>query len=143
MFRTINTRQIIFTFLILIINSIVELEFKLVYVGDAKEDKQDQVLDVVVIDAVAPGTYKFVFEVCLFYFEFRSESYLSFNRHHHLIQKNYQMIVMLMYQLFFFWLYIVIKNLHVQVIMYLLNMKIWNYEKIHQLKLILTKQDLF
>ncbi|UJR33851.1 hypothetical protein I4U23_021273 [Adineta vaga] len=39
-----------------------ELEFKLVYVGDAKEDKQDQVLDVVVIDAVAPGTYKFVFE---------------------------------------------------------------------------------
>lgn len=41
----------------------VELEFKLVYVGDAKEDKQDQVLDVVVIDAVAPGTYKFVFEV--------------------------------------------------------------------------------
>ena len=40
-----------------------ELEFKLVYVGDAKEDKQDQVLDVVVIDAVAPGTYKFVFEV--------------------------------------------------------------------------------
>jgi len=41
----------------------LELEFKLVYVGDAKEDKQDQVLDVVVIDAVAPGTYKFVFEV--------------------------------------------------------------------------------
>ena len=40
-----------------------DLEFKLVYVGDAKEDKQDQVLDVVVIDAVAPGTYKFVFEV--------------------------------------------------------------------------------
>ncbi|CAF2131999.1 unnamed protein product [Rotaria magnacalcarata] len=39
-----------------------ELEFKLVYVGDAKEDKQDQVLDVVVIDAVAPGTYKFIFE---------------------------------------------------------------------------------
>ncbi len=64
MFRTINTRQTIFLFLILIINSIVELEFKLVYVGDAKEDKQDQVLDVVVIDAVAPGTYKFVFEVC-------------------------------------------------------------------------------
>ena len=43
----------------------IELEFKLVYVGDAKEDKQDQVLDVVVIDAVAPGTYKFVFEVQL------------------------------------------------------------------------------
>lgn len=41
----------------------LELEFKLVYVGDAKEDKHDQVLDVVVIDAVAPGTYKFVFEV--------------------------------------------------------------------------------
>ena len=44
---------------------LIELEFKLVYVGDAKEDKQDQVLDVVVIDAVAAGTYKFVFEVCL------------------------------------------------------------------------------
>jgi len=54
----------VFSFL-LYKNSIVELEFKLVYVGDAKEDKQDQVLDVVVIDAVAPGTYKFVFEVCL------------------------------------------------------------------------------
>ena len=45
----------------------IELEFKLVYVGDAKEDKQDQVLDVVVIDAVAPGTYKFVFEVKFFH----------------------------------------------------------------------------
>lgn len=45
-------------------NLFIDLEFKLVYVGDAKEDKQDQVLDVVVIDAVAPGTYKFVFEVC-------------------------------------------------------------------------------
>ena len=52
-------------FLLLIFSFFIELEFKLVYVGDAKEDKQDQVLDVVVIDAVAPGTYKFVFEVCL------------------------------------------------------------------------------
>ncbi len=129
-------------FLLLYKNSIVELEFKLVYVGDAKEDKQDQVLDVVVIDAVAPGTYKFVFEVCLidlnlnFIIIFFSS---SCNRLHHLIQKNYRMIVMLMYQLFFFWLYIVIKNLHALVIMYLLNMMIQNYEKIHQLKLILKK----
>jgi len=66
MFRTINTRlDYLFIFLFLNYFSIIELEFKLVYVGDAKEDKQDQVLDVVVIDAVAPGTYKFVFEVCL------------------------------------------------------------------------------
>ncbi len=67
MFRTINTRQNLFINYYFKKNnqiSIVELEFKLVYVGDAKEDKQDQVLDVVVIDAVAPGTYKFVFEVC-------------------------------------------------------------------------------
>jgi hypothetical protein len=65
MFRTINTRlDYLFIFLFLNYFSIIELEFKLVYVGDAKEDKQDQVLDVVVIDAVAPGTYKFVFEVC-------------------------------------------------------------------------------
>jgi hypothetical protein len=68
MFRTINTRYNLFLYLLFLYNkknSIIELEFKLVYVGDAKEDKQDQVLDVVVIDAVAPGTYKFVFEVCL------------------------------------------------------------------------------
>lgn len=118
----------------------IELEFKLVYVGDAKEDKQDQVLDVVVIDAVAAGTYKFVFDVCLIVLNF-NKIIIHCNRHHHLIQKNYSMIMMLMYQLFFFWLYIVIKNLHVLVIMYLLNMMIQNYEKIHQLKLILKKYN--
>ena len=71
MFRTINTRQVLIYFFLYDNQQrkkkhcFIELEFKLVYVGDAKEDKQDQVLDVVVIDAVAPGTYKFVFEVCL------------------------------------------------------------------------------
>ncbi|CAF0728730.1 unnamed protein product [Didymodactylos carnosus] len=39
-----------------------ELEFKLIYVGSAETCDHDQVLDVVVIDAVPAGTYKFLFE---------------------------------------------------------------------------------
>ncbi|CAF1234170.1 unnamed protein product [Didymodactylos carnosus] len=39
-----------------------ELEFKLIYVGSAETCEHDQVLDVVVIDAVPAGTYKFLFE---------------------------------------------------------------------------------
>lgn len=107
----------------------VELEFKLVYVGDAKEDKHDQVLDVVVIDAVAPGTYKFVFEV-------KNSSQRGIDlenytgpfliRHLPQIQKNYQMMLILMFRSFFFWLCIAIKNLHVLDIMSSPNTKILN-----------------
>jgi len=39
-----------------------ELEFKLIYVGSSESSDHDQVLDIVVIDAVGPGTYKFLFE---------------------------------------------------------------------------------
>jgi hypothetical protein len=39
------------------------LEWKLTYVGSAESEKYDQVLDTVFVGPVAPGQYRFVFQV--------------------------------------------------------------------------------
>lgn len=41
-----------------------DLEWKIVYVGSAESEKYDQVLDTVFVGPVAPGQYRFVFQVC-------------------------------------------------------------------------------
>lgn len=40
-----------------------DLEWKLTYVGSAESEKYDQVLDSVFVGPVAPGQYRFVFQV--------------------------------------------------------------------------------
>lgn len=40
-----------------------DLEWKLTYVGSADSEKYDQVLDTVFVGPVAPGQYRFVFQV--------------------------------------------------------------------------------
>lgn len=40
-----------------------DLEWKLTYVGSAESEKYDQVLDTVFVGPVAPGQYRFVFQV--------------------------------------------------------------------------------
>ncbi|EFA78069.1 anti-silencing protein 1 [Heterostelium album PN500] len=40
-----------------------ELEWKVVYVGSADSEKNDQLLDSILLDPVSVGTYQFVFEV--------------------------------------------------------------------------------
>lgn len=40
-----------------------DLEWKLTYVGSAESEKYDQVLDTVYVGPVAPGQYRFVFQV--------------------------------------------------------------------------------
>lgn len=42
-----------------------DLEWKLTYVGSADSEKYDQVLDTVFVGPVAPGQYRFVFQVSL------------------------------------------------------------------------------
>ena len=43
--------------------SLADLEWKLTYVGSAESEKYDQVLDTVFVGPVAPGQYRFVFQV--------------------------------------------------------------------------------
>lgn len=40
-----------------------DLEWRLTYVGSAESEKYDQVLDTVFVGPVAPGQYRFVFQV--------------------------------------------------------------------------------
>ena len=40
-----------------------DLEWKLTYVGSAESEKYDQVLDSVLVGPIAPGQYRFVFQV--------------------------------------------------------------------------------
>lgn len=40
-----------------------DLEWRLTYVGSAESEKYDQVLDAVFVGPVAPGQYRFVFQV--------------------------------------------------------------------------------
>ena len=40
-----------------------DLEWKLIYVGSPESEKYDQVLDSVLVGPVAPGSYRFVFQV--------------------------------------------------------------------------------
>ena len=40
-----------------------DLEFKIIYVGSAEDDKYDQVLDAIMVGPVPPGINKFVFQV--------------------------------------------------------------------------------
>lgn len=40
-----------------------DLEWRLTYVGSAESEKYDQVLDMVYVGPVAPGQYRFVFQV--------------------------------------------------------------------------------
>ena len=40
-----------------------DLEWQLTYVGSAESEKYDQVLDTVYVGPVAPGQYRFVFQV--------------------------------------------------------------------------------
>lgn len=40
-----------------------DLEWKITYVGSAESEKYDQVLDSVLVGPVAPGQYRFVFQV--------------------------------------------------------------------------------
>lgn len=93
------------------LTSRADLEFKLVYVGDAKEDKQDQVLDVVVIDAVAPGTYKFVFEVgpqrACEHIEIISS---LARRPHHPTQRSFRTTATLTFPSYCYWRCIATKN---------------------------------
>ena len=42
-----------------------DLEWKLIYVGSPESEKYDQVLDSVLVGPVAPGSYRFVFQVRL------------------------------------------------------------------------------
>lgn len=42
-----------------------DLEWKLIYVGSPESEKHDQVLDSVLVGPVAPGSYRFVFQVKL------------------------------------------------------------------------------
>ena len=40
-----------------------DLEWKLIYVGSPESEKYDQTLDSVLVGPVAPGSYRFVFQV--------------------------------------------------------------------------------
>ena len=44
-------------------HSAADLEWRLTYVGSAESEKYDQVLDAVFVGPVAPGQYRFVFQV--------------------------------------------------------------------------------
>lgn len=41
-----------------------DLEWKLIYVGSAEDEKYDQVLESVLVGPVNVGNYRFVFQVC-------------------------------------------------------------------------------
>ena len=43
-----------------------DLEWKLIYVGNAESEAYDQVLDSVLVGPVYPGQYRFVFQVHIF-----------------------------------------------------------------------------
>lgn len=66
------------------------MEFKIVYVGSAEDDRYDQVLDSIMVGPVPVGINKFVFQVsdypwqlianwCLFTFHFARVSFFSFS----------------------------------------------------------------
>jgi histone chaperone ASF1 len=40
-----------------------DIEWKLIYVGSAEDEKYDQVLDSVLVGPITPGQYRFVFQV--------------------------------------------------------------------------------
>jgi histone chaperone ASF1 len=42
---------------------IIDLEFKIIYVGSAETIEFDQTLDQIVVDAVPKGQFKFMFQV--------------------------------------------------------------------------------
>ena len=45
----------------------LDLEWKLIYVGDHRSVEGDQVLDSILVGPVTRGTHKFFFQVCLFF----------------------------------------------------------------------------
>lgn len=47
------------------LHSLLDLEFKIVYVGSAEDDRYDQVLDSIMVGPVPVGINKFVFQVRL------------------------------------------------------------------------------
>ncbi len=57
---------------------IVDLEFKIIYVGSAEAVEFDQTLDQIVVDAVPKGQYKFLFEVNPWNFSFQTLQILSY-----------------------------------------------------------------
>lgn len=46
-------------------NDIIDLEWKLIYVGSASDEKYDQLLDSVLVGPVPAGKHMFVFQVGL------------------------------------------------------------------------------
>lgn len=44
---------------------IIDLEWKIIYVGSAESEEYDQVLDSVLVGPVPAGRHMFVFQVCL------------------------------------------------------------------------------
>jgi hypothetical protein len=42
-----------------------DLEWKLIYIGSAEDEKYDQVLESVLVGPVNVGNYRFIFQVCL------------------------------------------------------------------------------
>jgi hypothetical protein len=42
-----------------------DLEWKLIYIGSAEDEKYDQVLESVLVGPVNVGNYRFIFQVCI------------------------------------------------------------------------------